>query len=423
MYSEYQQTLEMPVSEIVEEIQKTGRLLDQKEGLWKAVNKWQQMEEIYNSMPFVSLKKEDIANDLSSIYDKSVEILRESVENMVAKTMMNKIEHYQKILPHILALANPAIKPRHWKKLFEAVNQPYDEETTFSLAQLKEYNILAHEEIITEVSTLASGEYALETTLENIQSIWENMSFQLVPYHNKTKNIYVLSDIEDIQQQLEDHEITLTTMLGSEYVSGIRKRVENMKSKLSHVGEILEEWILCQQKWSYLEPIFAHVQFEVQRQLSSQQSKFKWVDRKLRGIMRNAQKDPKVLITTSQAGLMATLTEANQMMETIFLSLESYLDSKRLVFPRFFFLSNEEIFEIMSQIHDPQSIQPFLSKCFDNIKSLEFSSLVRTSKYIYICCLSSLPMNILLTYLYLLFYIGRPNRGYGEFRWGEVGFQ
>jgi hypothetical protein len=56
---------------------------------------------------------------------------------------MEKIEQYQKLLPNILALANPAIKPRHWSKLFEAVGQPYDEESVFTLAQLRKYGLLA----------------------------------------------------------------------------------------------------------------------------------------------------------------------------------------------------------------------------------------------------------------------------------------
>jgi dynein heavy chain len=302
---------------------------------------------------------------------KAKELVNWSPGNMVAKTMLERIEQYQSLLSSILALANQAIQKRHWSKLFSSVGQPYDEEMVFTLAQLKQYNILAQESLITEVSTLATGEYALETSLHSIEQFWLKAAFELVAYHNKTKNIHILSGVEDIQRNLEDHEITLTNMLNSEYVLGIQKKVETMKGKLAHIAEVLEQWLLCQQKWCYLEPIFS--QYEVQRQLQSQTAKFRVVDRKWRAIMRTAQKEPKVLIATSQGALLSTLTESNTAMEGILHGLESYLDTKRMAFPRFFFLSNDDIFDIISQNHNPHAIQQFLPKMFDNIKSLEFN--------------------------------------------------
>jgi dynein heavy chain len=121
-----------------------------------------------------------------------------------------------------------------------------------------------------------------------------------------------------------------------------------MKSKLANVNEILDEWTSCQQKWMYLEPIFS--QFEVQRQLVNQTAKFKAVDRKWRGIMRSTQKYSNILAATTQTNLANILREFNHEMELILYSLDGYLQSKRSAFPRFFFLSDEEIFQLMSQV-------------------------------------------------------------------------
>ena len=54
--------------------------------------------------------------------------------------------------------------------------------------------------------------------------------------------------------------------------------------------------------------------------------------------------------------------------------LENYLELKRSQFPRFYFLSNEELLEILAQARSPLAVQPHIKKCFDGIKELDMST-------------------------------------------------
>lgn len=57
-------------------------------------------------------------------------------------------------------------------------------------------------------------------------------------------------------------------------------------------------------------------------------------------------------------------------LENIQKKMEDYLETKRVIFPRFYFISNEELVAILSLSRQPELIQTHLKKLFENIKCL-----------------------------------------------------
>ena len=72
--------------------------------------------------------------------------------------------------------------------------------------------------------------------------------------------------------------------------------------------------------------------------------------------------------------LLEQLQHCNAQLEVVERGLNDLLDMKKMAFPRFFFLSNDELLEILSEAKDPVNIQPFVKKCFEAVKELIFAS-------------------------------------------------
>jgi dynein heavy chain, axonemal len=52
--------------------------------------------------------------------------------------------------------------------------------------------------------------------------------------------------------------------------------------------------------------------------------------------------------------------------------LTKFLNDKRSIFPRFFFLSNDELISILAQAREPLIVQKYMNKCFEGIEQLIF---------------------------------------------------
>ncbi len=307
-------------------------------------------------------------------YKTAMRCERELPINKVSPKLKSTVQVYKDTIPVCADLKNKALKQRHWDKIEAVLGKKIDRDPDsppLTLQTLLDLNVMTHKDSISQISTEATQELALEELLQKVQGVWSQAELSLNGFKEQ-KDVYILGSIDEIQAQLDDSMVTMSTITSSRFVAGIKDEVGKMETSLMVFSETLDEWMTCQRNWMYLEPIFTAP--DIQRQLPVEARNFLDVDKGWKNIMKKANDNPNALRCGTQPGLLDTFKQYNEILDKIQKSLEDYLETKRMAFPRFYFLSNDELLEILAQTKNAQAVQPHMIKCFDAIKSLDFGN-------------------------------------------------
>ncbi|XP_041458176.1 dynein heavy chain 3, axonemal-like isoform X7 [Lytechinus variegatus] len=343
--------------------------------LWNAAVKFHHMYDKWMNGPLLDVNAEVVEDEVQNMWRTSYKLTKVFAHPdmmgpmRAATTIKAKLEKFKINMPLINALCNPGIKQRHWDMMSEKVGFNMTPQDDTPLVEMLQMGLEKYLEDLSEISSQASKEYAMEKALSKMKSDWEAVHFSFTGY--KDTNLSILGAPDDVQVLIEDHVVKTATMRGSPFIAPFEAELKEWEIRLHRIKDILDSWLKVQAAWLYLEPIFGSE--DIRRQIPVEGEMFTTVDGHWREIMHTSVKNTLALVVTSQKDMLENLQHSEGLLDTIQKGLNDYLEKKRLFFPRFFFLSNDELLEILSETKDPLRVQPHLKKCFEGIAQLTFT--------------------------------------------------
>ena len=283
-------------------------------------------------------------------------------------TLGAAVAGFQNSLPLLAMLKSDAMRPRHWKKLLPSVDiNP----NTFTLAQLFELNLANMAEFVEEVVTEATKEVQIEKGMEEIEANWKNQNLNLYQYERDGNDRGMcLRATEDITLVIDDNLMNLSSMSASKFVGPFMTQVSAWDKRLSLIGETLDAWMTVQKKWQYLESIFIGSE-DIKQKLPEAAKKFENIDKAWHKTMQETVKECNVVKACCVDGRLEMFQELATNLDACQKSLSDFLNSKRNSFPRFFFISDDEMLSVLGS-SDVTAVQEHCLKMFDNCASLIF---------------------------------------------------
>ncbi|KAK9240220.1 dynein heavy chain, N-terminal region 1-domain-containing protein [Lipomyces kononenkoae] len=335
--------------------------------VWSALSSiWQSLNDLRDT-PWASVVPRKVKRNIDDLIKMTKEMPSRMRQYSSFEYVQGILRQFLKSGPLLADLKSEVMKDRHWEKVYKTIKpKEHIHLASMTLGNVWDLNILSNEGTINDILAQARGELALEDFLKQVRETWAIYTLDLVNYQNKCR---LIRGWDALFEKCTEHMSSLTTIRNSPYFKQFEEEASSWEDKLNRINSLFDSWLDVQRQWVYLEGVFSS-NVEIKNLLPVESSRFQNVNSEFSTLMRKVAKTPNVLDVLNIPGARSSLDRLADLLAKVQKALGEYLEREREQFPRYYFVGDEDLLEIIGNAKDTIRIQKHLKKMFAGVAGL-----------------------------------------------------
>lgn len=339
-----------------EELEQVSLKMKADQNLLHSVVKLQESLLEWNKSPIATLNPEE----LQSTTDELLRVINDS-DIVMIRQIKRGVNNFLSLQFKIIQLLKyDQFKPWHWERIRDILQySPFTIESHSVMDVLsKNVKTLNLIDLLKEIQDTAINELRLQKTLNTIHSRLGSLEIELEDFVDS--GLVIIKSYDHLINIIEG-DILAVGMLDLYSDSHYHDQVKTLESRLALALNYLKEW---DQMQPLMVKCFSFFDTEeAKARLVSEMRRFKALQRAYNVLIKNIQNNDQLgALIDEYPEIVSAVINIKEGLGKLFTDIQGWVDNLRMSFPRLYFVSDDELLDLLSVAKDPASIQKHLVK-------------------------------------------------------------
>ncbi|ODV77051.1 uncharacterized protein CANTADRAFT_86169 [Suhomyces tanzawaensis NRRL Y-17324] len=337
--------------------------------VWSSINTlWDYLEKL-RSLKWADIQPRGLRHDLDDLLAKSRSLPLKVRQYGAFDEIQNVIKLYLKNHSFVSELKSESMKPRHWKILLVQLGAETISYDSMTMGEVWNLNFGLNDSALKAILIQANNEQTIEDNLELIKKEWSTITFEMFNYENKARLVKNWNKLFD---QCNNDLNTLSSMSSSPYYHSFDQEISSLDGKLNKLYVLLDTWIDVQRQWVYLDGVFGNKNNDIKNLLPIESARFTNITYEFLNTLKRIYKFNLVIESLLVGDIQVIMDKLSESLTKVRKSLTDYLEKQRELCPRFYFVGNEDLLEIIGGSMDVERINRHFKKMFSGVSKVDY---------------------------------------------------